>query len=105
MKYVIIAIIAIAAAAGIMLAAYGKNGLKYRKDNGATDIVTAVLMAVIVFFWGLDLFNYIASPDTAEALTVLFVFGAPILLVIWIFYNRNKLKQEMAAKRKKSPRK
>ena len=105
MKYVITAIIAIAAAAGIMLAAYGKDGLKYRKDNGAKDAVTAVLLAVLIFFWGFDLLSYIASPENSDSLTVLFAFGAPILLVIWIFYNRNKIKQEMNSKHKKSPRK
>ena len=105
MKYFILIVIAIAVTVGIMLGAYGKKGLKYRKENGANDIITAVLMAVMVFFWGLDLINYIASPANADSLTTLFVFGAPVLLIVWLFYNRNKLKQEMASKSKKSPRK
>lgn len=97
MKYVIMIIIALAAAVGVMLASYGKKGLKYRKENGANDIVTAVMMAVIVFFWELDLLTYITAKDSANGMTYLFVFGAPILLVIWVFYSRHKIKQEMSA--------
>ena len=105
MKYFILIVVALAASAGIMLGAYGKKGLKYRKENGANDIITAVLIAVMVFFWGLDLVNYITSPAAADSLTTIFVYGAPILLIVWLFYNRNKLKQEMSSKGKKSPRK
>lgn len=97
MKHVILIIIAIAAAAGIMLAAYGKKGLKYRREQGANDYITAVMMAVIVYFWGIDLLNYIQDPAGSNALTVVFVFGAPILLIIWAVYNRSKIKQEMKA--------
>jgi len=96
-KYVIIIIIALAAAVGIMFAAYGKKGLQYRKEQGANDIVTAVMMAVIVFFWALDLLNFIAATEAVASMTYVFVFGAPILLIIWILYSRVKIKQEMAA--------
>ena len=97
MKYVIIIIIALAAAVGIMFAAYGKKGLQYRKEQGANDIVTAVMIAVIVLFWALDLLNFIAATEAVDSMTYVFVFGAPILLIIWILYSRVKIKQEMAA--------
>ena len=97
MKYVIMAIVSIAAAAGLMLAAYGKEGLKYRKEGGANDYITAVLMAVLVFFWGQDLINFINSPAESSTMTYVFVFGAPILLLIWIFSNRSKISKEMKA--------
>lgn len=97
MKHVILIIIAIAAAAGIMLAAYGKKGLKYRKESGANDYVTAVMMAALIYFWALDLINFIYATEAASALTYLFVFGAPVLLIIWVFFNRSKISKEMKA--------
>ncbi|MBQ8831219.1 MAG: hypothetical protein IJ017_06440 [Oscillospiraceae bacterium] len=97
MKYVILIIVSLAAAVGIMLAAYGKKGLQYRKEEGANDIVTAIMMAVIIFFWGLDLIGFITATESVSSMTYIFVFGAPVLLIVWILYSRFKIKQEMAA--------
>ena len=95
MLYVILAIASVAASAGIMLAAYGKSGLKYRKGTGANDYVTAVMMAVLVFFWALDLINFVNAPAESSSMTYIFVFGAPILLIVWVIFNRSKLSKEM----------
>ena len=95
MIHVIMIIIALAAAFGIMLLAYSKDGLKYRKEEGANDYVTGFMMAVIIYFWGMDLRTFITGSAETSALTYLFVFGAPILLAVWAVYTRIKTKQQM----------
>lgn len=99
MNHVIMIIIALAAAFGIMLLVYTKKGLLYRKEQGSNDIVTGVLIAVIVYFWESDLIAFIKNTQQS-ALTYLFVFGAPILIIIWAVYTRIKLKEQMKAPKK-----
>ena len=99
MIHVIQIIIALAAAFGIMLLVYTKNGLKKRKEDGSNDIVTGILIAVMVYFWETDLINFIKDPQQS-ALTYLFVFGAPILIIIWSVYTRIRLKELAKAPKK-----
>lgn len=100
MKHVIIIIISIAAAAGLMFLAYTKKGLKFRKEQGANDYVTGVMMAIIVYFWGMDLLSLISGAGEKQAFTYIFVIGAPVLLVGWIIYTRFKIKEQMAEPKK-----
>ena len=95
MIHVIMIIIALAAAFGIMLLAYSKDGLKYRKEEGANDYVTGFMMAVIIYFWGMDLRTFITGSAEISPLSYIFVFGAPILLAVWAIYTRVKIKQQM----------
>ena len=96
MKHVIMIIIAAAAAVGIMFLAYTKKGLKVRKEQGANDYVTGIMMAVIVYFWGMDLLTVINGTAVNLTFTYVFVIGAPVLLIGWIIYTRVKIKELMA---------
>lgn len=100
---IIMIIIAVAAAFGIILLAYTKEGIKFRKDGGANDYITGLMMAIIVYFWETDLIAFITGKTDVSALSYLFVFGAPVLLAIWAIYTRKKVKEQLknAIKEKK----
>lgn len=104
MIYVIMIIIAVAAGIGIMLLAYTKKGLKFRKEQGANDYITTFMMALIVFFWGMDLISLIEHTAVNTTFTYVFVVGAPVLMIIWGIYTRIKIKEQMAAPPKPNTR-
>lgn len=100
MIYVGLIIVALAAAVGVMLLAYSKEGLKFRKEQGANDYVTGFMLAVMIFFWGYDIYTLIIGTAKSPAYSWVFVVGGPILLIIWALYTRVKTKQLMTAPHK-----